>query len=110
LKVQWFLIFGGLLSFLSLLPACSSNQPGTYPTLKQTQLRISREMTSFRNSAIWGRLTLGEKERGNAAYSTYRTAYDEALRAANGNDKAPAPENVIALANEAIRVISAIPK
>jgi hypothetical protein len=58
--------------------------------------------------ATWG-LTLGERERGNAAYSAYKTAFDEALRAANGNSKESTPEHVKALANEAIRVLSAIP-
>ena len=66
-------------------------------------------MTRFRNAEVWGRLTRGEKERGNAAYSNYKTAFDAALQAANGNYNAPTPDNVKALANEAIRVLSAIP-
>ncbi len=62
----------------------------------------------FRNAEVWGRLTRGEKERGNAAYSNYRTAFDEALQAANGNYNAPTPDNVKTLANEAIRILSSI--
>ena len=97
---------------LSLLAASLSGcatQTNAYPTLKQTNIRVSWEMTRFRNAAVFGRLTLGERERGNAAYSAYRSAFDEALHAANNNDNAPTPENVKALANEAIRVLSTMP-
>src|SRR3954452_649282 len=40
-----------------------------------------------------------ERERGNAAYSAYKTAFDEALRAANGNNQARSPKKVKALAS-----------
>jgi hypothetical protein len=66
-------------------------------------------MTWYRNAASAGRLTLNERERVNAAYAEYKAAFDEALRVANNNYDAPTPENVKALANEVIRVISAIP-
>jgi hypothetical protein len=102
-----------LLPFLLVLlvgfPACTSTYSGTYPTLRQTDIRVSWLMTRFRNAATWGRLTSGERERGNAAYSAYKAAYDQALQAANGNANAPTPEHVTTLANEAIRVLSSIP-
>jgi len=99
-----------ILTVLTILPLGCATQSSTYPTLKKINIRVSWEMTRFRNVATWGRLTLGERERGNAAYSAYKSAFDEALQAANNNSDAPAPENVKTLANEAIRVLSTMPK
>jgi hypothetical protein len=105
-------------SRLGLLPAfwlaivlvgCSSTQSSNYPTLRQTDIHVSWPMTHYRDAAAFGRLTLGEKERINAAYSAYETAYNQALQAAHGNRDAPTPDNVKALANEVVRVISATP-
>jgi hypothetical protein len=92
-----------------VLAACSSTQSANYPTLKQTDIHVYWPMYNYRNAAGFGRLTLGEKERINAAYSAYETAYNQALQAAHGNGDAPTPENVKALANEVVRVISATP-
>ncbi|HWX20519.1 MAG TPA: hypothetical protein VN578_11530 [Candidatus Binatia bacterium] len=89
-----------------LLSGCSSPN---YPTLKQTQIHVSWPMTGYRNASYAGRLTLGEKERVNAAYAEYQGAFDKALQAAHGNYDAPTPDNVKVLAYEVIRVISAIP-
>jgi len=66
-------------------------------------------MTGYRNAAAAGRLTLGERERVNAAYANYQVAFNEALQAAQNDYDAPTPNNVKALANEVIRVTSAIP-
>ena len=93
-----------------LVSGCSSLQSPKYPPLKQTHMRVSWSMTEFRNAAYAGRLTLGERERVNAAYAEYQAAFDEAIQAAHNDLEAPTPENVKALAFEVIRVISAIPK
>jgi hypothetical protein len=66
-------------------------------------------MTRFRQAEVWERLSLGEKRRGNAVYSAFQSAYDEALPASHGNGKALTPENVKAVANETVRVFSTIP-
>lgn len=95
---------------LLVLTTSCATQSGAYPTLKQADILVFWEMTGFRNAAIWGRLTLGERERGNAAYSAYQAAFAQALRAVHGNLNAPAPDNVKNLANEAIRVLSSMPK
>ena len=90
----------------SWLVGCSSPN---YPTLKQTQINVSWPMTHYRNAAAAGRLTLGERERVAAAYEKYQAAFNEAIQAAHNDYEAPTPENVKVLANEVIRVISAIP-
>jgi hypothetical protein len=92
-----------------MLAGCASKKADTFPTLKQTDSHVAWEMKRFRNAEIWGHLTAEEKERGNAAYKAYKTTFDEAVRAADGNKQAPAPDNVKAAANEAIRVLSILP-
>jgi hypothetical protein len=94
-----------LLVTLLLIGCVSPN----YPTLKQTRIRVSWSMTGYRNAAIAGRLTLGERERVNAAYVKYQAAFDEAIATAHSNYDAATPDNVKVLAFEVIRVISAIP-
>ena len=108
-KTQWSILTAATLVLLTMLAGCASHDSGNYATLKQTDTHVSWEMTRFRNAEIWGHLTADEKQRGNAAYTAYKTAFDEAVRAANGNKHAPTPENVEALANEAIRVLSTLP-
>ena len=101
------LLIGGL-GFLALAPGCTSTNSQTYPTLDQTEIRVSWEMTRFRNAELWGRLSLGERRRGNAAYARFKRAFDEALTAANGNAQAPTPATLKALANETVLVLSTI--
>jgi hypothetical protein len=108
-KAQWCILTAGALVLLTMLAGCASKDSGNYATLKQTDSHVSWEMTRFRNAEIWGHLTADEKERGNAAYTASKKAFAEAVRAANGNKHAPTPENVEALANEAIRVLSTLP-
>jgi hypothetical protein len=78
-------------------------------TLKQTDVRISWLMTHYRDAAAFGKLTLGERERVNTAYAAYEPAFKAALQQAGGNYRTPTPENVKAVANELIQVISSIP-
>lgn len=93
-----------------VLPSgCVSTQATPYPSLRQTQINVAWPMTRYRNAAAFGNLTLGERERVHAAYTRYQSAFDQALLAAHGNYNSPTPENVKELANEVIRVISAIP-
>lgn len=108
-KTHWSILIVCTLVFLTMLAGCASNKSGTYPTLKQTDTHVSWEMTRFREAEMWGHLTADEKQRGNAAYRDYKRAYDEAVRAANGNRQAGTPDDVKALANEAIRVLSSLP-
>jgi hypothetical protein len=108
-KTQSSILIAGALVCLTMLAGCASNESGDHTTLKQTDSHVSWEMSRFRNAEIWGHLTADQKQQGNAAYTAYKTAFDEAVRAANGNKHAPAPDNVTAAANEAIRVLSTLP-
>ena len=108
-KTQRSILAAAALVLLTILAGCASHNSGNHATLKQTDAHVSWAMTRFRNAEIWGHLTADEKQRGNAAYTDYKTAFDEAVRAANGNKHAPTPENVDALANETIRVLSTLP-
>jgi hypothetical protein len=92
-----------------LMSGCASGWSGNNPTLKQTDLNVSWPMTRYRNEVIAGRVTLGEREQVEAAYTKYKAAFDEALSAAHNNRDAPTPENVQAQANELMRMLSALP-
>jgi hypothetical protein len=88
---------------------CAAVQNGTYPTLRQTDVRIHWLMVRYRNAADFSALTPEEQHRANAAYAEYQTAFTQALQDAHGNYDAPTPDNVKALANNLIEVVSAIP-
>jgi uncharacterized protein YceK len=92
-----------------LLSGCASIWSQPYPKLRDTDVHVSRMMTDYRNMVVAGRVTLGEREQVTAAYATYKAAFDEAVHAAHNNYHAPTPENVKALANEIIRILSAMP-
>ena len=79
------------------------------PTLKQTDIQMSWQMTRFQNAVEAGRLTSGQKEQGNAACSAYQAAYAQALEAAHGDRNAPTPDDLVAVANQTIRVLSSMP-
>lgn len=76
-------------------------------TLKQIDIDVSWKMTRFRNAVAAGAMTQGEQDQVNGAYARYRSAYSEALQAANNNGDAPAPSNVAALATEVISAVQA---
>ena len=97
------------LALLLLLPGCSTPGAGGSRTLKQTEMDVSWPMTRFRNGVAAGRVTQGEQEQVNSLYSSFRAAYQEALKAANNDGNVPAPDNVKALATQVIGAIQAIP-
>ncbi len=123
MKYQFELSFAfpiGLWSLLSIMPrlllalalvlaGCTSMQSGTNRTLKQTQLDVSWPTTGYRNAAYFGSLTLGEKQRMNAAYAAYQSAFDQALQEAGGNYDTPAPDYLKARANKLLEVQAGIP-
>ncbi|MDB6068124.1 MAG: hypothetical protein JWR26_4332 [Pedosphaera sp.] len=93
----------------TVLGGCTSTQPGTYPTIKQTQLNVTGPMTRYQTAAGFGGLTLAEKERMNSAIAAYRAAYNQALQAAGGNADTPAPDYLNQRANELIQTLAGIP-
>jgi hypothetical protein len=106
--LQKLAVFAALVLVL-LLPGCSTPSAGGGRTLKQTEMDVSWPMTRFRNGVAAGRVTQGEQEQVNSLYSSFRAAYQEALKAANNDGTAPAPDNVKALATQVIGAIQAIP-
>jgi hypothetical protein len=98
-----------VLVFLLVLAGCSTPNSGGSRTLKQTEMDVSWPMTRFRNGVAAGGVTQGEQEQVNSAYASFEAAYGEALRSANNNRNAPAPENVKALATKVISAVASIP-
>jgi hypothetical protein len=76
-------------------------------TLKQTDVDVSWPMTRFRSAVAAGTVTQGEQDQVNGAYARYRSAYEEALQAANNNGDAAAPDNVTTLATQVISAVQA---
>ena len=94
-----------------LVGGCASagSGKGAYPTLKQTRLNVDWPMTRYRNAVAAGAVTLGERQQVDEAYKNYQTAFDAAVKAANGNYEVTTPDNVKALANQLLQAIAAIP-
>lgn len=97
------------LSAAILLSGCAGSSKGAYPTLKQTRMNVDWPMTRYRNGVAAGAVTLGERERVDAAYKNYKQAFDAAVQDAHSNLDVTTPDNVKVLANQVIEAISAIP-
>ena len=106
--IQKLAVFATLVLLL-LLPGCSTTGAGGSRTLKQTEMDVSWPMTRFRNGVAAGGVTQGEQDQVNSLYSSFRAAYQEALKAANNDSNSPTPDNVKALATQLIGAIQAIP-
>jgi len=94
--IQKLAVFAALVLLL-LLPGCSTTGAGGSRTLKQTEMDVSWPMTRFRNGVAAGGVTQGEQDQVNSLYSSFRAAYQEALKAANNDSNSPTPDNVKAL-------------
>jgi hypothetical protein len=98
-----------VLVLLLVLTGCSTLNTSGSRTLKQTEMDVSWPMTRFRNGVAAGGVTQGEQQLVNSAYSSFEAAYGEALKTANNNRNAPAPDNVKALATKVIAAVESIP-
>ena len=90
------------------LGGCASNPPGSYPTLKQTDINVYWPWYRVKNASYFGKLTLAERQRVDEVYANYKTAWNQAVEAAGGNLHAPTPDHVKDLANEVINVTTSI--
>jgi hypothetical protein len=90
-----------------LVNGCASMNSA--PTLKLTRMNVDWPMAGYRDAVSAGRVTLGEQQAVNSAYAQYKAAFDAALQAASGNDKAHTPANVQQLADQVIQAVHAIP-
>ena len=55
-----------LLMALLLIGCASARSGASFPTLKDTDVRVSWRMTRYRNETLAGRVRLGEREQVNA--------------------------------------------
>ena len=103
-------LFIGVCMFLVLaLSACSSFSGGGARTLKQVDGDVSAALIRYHNAVSAGAVTLGERDQVNSAYASYKSAYQNALQAANKDMNTPAPDDVRAQATKLIGAVEAIP-
>ena len=98
-----------LLAMITLLfsTGCTTTSGGYQ--LKQTRDDVDFAMTRFNNRSTFGFITPQEQQQVSAAYKTYQTAFNEAVKQANGNYNTPTPANVKQLADQLMSVLAAIP-
>jgi hypothetical protein len=98
-----------LIALINLLcnAGCSTTSGGYQ--LKQTRDDVDWAMTRFNNRSTYGFITPQEQQQVSAAYKTYQTAFNEAVKQANGNYNTPTPANVKQLADQLMSVLAAIP-
>lgn len=94
---------------LVMAAICSGCATADYYRLGQTRDDIDWKMTRYRNEVAFGGIGPSFQPQVNAAYEAYKAAFDEALKQANNNYKAPTPTNVTQLADQLLLVLSSIP-
>jgi hypothetical protein len=95
-----------ILAALGFITGCATTG---YYRLGQTRDDIDSKMTWYRNEAAFGAIPPGFEPQVNAAYQSYRTAFDAAFKQAGNNDNAPTPVNVRQLADQLLSLLGAIP-
>ena len=79
-------------------------------TLKMTRDDADWGMVRFNNRAsVGGLITPQEEERVKSAYKAYLTAFDQAVKQANGNLDVPTPDNVKQLADKLASALASVP-
>lgn len=98
-----------LIALVTLLfnSGCTTTSGGYQ--LKQTRDDVDFAMTRFNNRSTFGFITPQEQQQVSAAYKTYQTAFNEAVKQANGNYNTPTPTNVKQLADQLMSVLASIP-
>jgi hypothetical protein len=107
-SISHFVALMAALVAVLVISGCASAGPGggDVTTLKQIDMRVEWPMSRFRNAVSFGRVTLGGEQQVNQAYAAYKTAFAAAIKAANSNDKAAAPDNVKQLADQVLLAIN----
>ena len=88
--------------------SCASTGGGAYQ-LKQTRNDVDWAMTRYHNRLAFGFLPPQERERVSEAYKTYQSAFNSAVKQANGNYNTPTPDNVKQLAEQLFSILDSIP-
>lgn len=92
---------------LTLLTGCAS-MSGPFK-LKQTRQDVDWAMVRYHNRQAFGFMTAQEQQSVSDAYKTYQTAFNAALKQANGNYSSPTPANVKQLADQLFSILDSIP-
>ncbi len=109
LKPHSFSLLALILSVFCLLSGCTSPPGSDVYRLKQTGDDVGRVMTRYRNLvAFGGTVTTAQQQQVSAAYDAYQQAFNQAVQDAHSNYDAPTPDNVKALANQVISLVSAL--
>lgn len=111
MKTRFLTLLAAILTLIATFGSgCATGGGGGALTLKQISYDVETAMQAYRNADVAGSLTLAERQNVNAAYSTYRKAFDEAAAQVRGNLQTTAPANVTQTANNLISIINAIPE
>jgi len=96
------------LAVTTLISGCASTGGGGYK-LKQTRQDIDWAMVGWHNRITFGLTTPQEQQQVADAYKTYLTAFNAAVKQANGNYLSPTPANVKQLADQLNSILDSIP-
>ena len=77
--------------------------------LKQTRQDVDWAMVGWHNRITFGLTTPQEQQRVSDAYKAYLTAFNAAVKQANGNYQSPTPANVKMLADQLFSILDSIP-
>ena len=81
---------------------------GSYK-LKQTRQDVDWAMVRYHNRQTFGFMTPQEQQSVSNAYKAYQTAFNAAVKQANGNYSSPTPTNVKQLADQLLSTLDSIP-
>lgn len=96
LRISWTALGSLLLGVWLLGCASGAGQP---LTLGEVKTNISWRMDAYRMAETQTQLTENQQRSVSSAYATYQNAFQQALSAAGGNLKRPAPQSVLDAAN-----------
>ena len=94
------------LAALCVIGGCATTD---YYRLKQTRNDIDYAMTRYRNEVAFSIIPPELQAQVNAAYQSYKTAFDAAVQQAHSNYDAPTPGNVKQLADRLLLILGSIP-
>ena len=100
-------VFAALVGLL-LLSGCASPSAGGALTLKQIKLDVDWKMTTYQQVVPTGNVTTGQSQQVASAYQSYQVAFQQALKAAQGNLDTPSPANLQQQANQLIGVVDSV--
>lgn len=97
-----------MLVTVTLICGCASTGGGGYK-LKQTRQDVDWAMVGWHNRITFGLTTPQEQQRVSDAYKAYLSAFNAAVKQADGNYQSPTPSNVKQLADQLFSILDSIP-